>query len=64
MQSFNLPKYVVAALLMMERLFSVLVYCESGINQYTRQKILTMFLGRICYLNSVALETLPSRQRT
>ena len=59
MQSFNLPKYVVAALLMMERLFSVLVYCESGINQYTRQKTLTMFLGRICYyLNSVALETL------
>ena len=47
---------------MVEGLFSLLFQCESGINQYTRQKTLTDVVGAsltTCYyLNSVALETL------
>ena len=31
--TFNLPKYLVAVLLMVEGLFSLLFYCECGINQ-------------------------------
>ena len=31
---FNLPKYSVAVLLMVDGLFSLLFYYESGINQY------------------------------
>ena len=41
LQWFNLPKCVVAALLMVEGLFSLLLYCESGINQYAGKKTLT-----------------------
>ena len=52
---FNLPKYLVAVLLMVEGLFTLLFYCESGINQYTGQ----ITLGLVCfYLSSVGLETL------
>ena len=38
LQSFNLPKCIAVGLLMTEGLFSLLFYCESGINQYARQK--------------------------
>ena len=34
---FNLPKYLVAVLLMVEELFSLLFSCESGIIQYAGQ---------------------------
>ena len=42
---FNLPKYLVAVLLMVEGLFSLLFYCESGINQYAGQITLTHNFG-------------------
>ena len=52
---FNLPEYLVAVLLMVEGVFSLLFYCESGINQYAGQTT----LGLVCYyLSSVGLETL------
>ena len=38
LHSFNLPKCIVAGLLMVEWLFSLLFYCECDINQYTGQK--------------------------
>ena len=41
----NLPKCVVAVLLMKEGLFSLLFYCESGTNQYAGQKIITDNVG-------------------
>ena len=44
---FNLPKYLVANLLMMEGPFSLLFYCESGINQYTGQ--ITLGLGLLLF---------------
>ena len=34
---FNLPKYLVVVLLTVRGLFSLLFYCESGINQYPGQ---------------------------
>ena len=42
LQSFNLLKCVVV---MVEGLFSLLFYCESGINQYAGQKTLTDVFG-------------------
>ena len=52
---FDLPKYLVAVLSMVEGLFSLLFYCESGISQYAGQ----ITLGLVCYyLSSVTLETL------
>ena len=42
---FNLPKYLVAVLLMVEGLFSLLFYCKSGINEYAGQ----ITLGLVCY---------------
>ena len=45
LQSFNIPKSMVVGLLMVEELFSLLFQCESGINQYVRQKILRCFGG-------------------
>ena len=45
LQSFNIPKSMVVGLLMVEGLFSLLFQCESSINQYVRQKILTDTLG-------------------
>ena len=45
LQSFNLPKYLVAALLTLEVLFSLLFYCESGINQYPWQITLADAFG-------------------
>ena len=36
---------MVAGLLMVEGLFSLLYYCESGINQYASQKSLTDVFG-------------------
>ena len=50
---FNLPKYLVAVLLMVEGLFSLLLYCESGINMLDRQ-----LWGLVYYLSSDGLETL------
>ena len=41
---FNLPKYLVAVLLMVEGLFSLLFYRESGINQYAGQITLGLSL--------------------
>ena len=41
MQPFNLPKCVVAALLIEKEIFNMLFYCKSGINQYAGQKTLT-----------------------
>ena len=44
---------------MVEGLFSLLLYCEGGINQYAGQKILTDILGAIpfylliCFRNIV-----------
>ena len=35
--SFNVPKCIVVGLSMVEGLFSLLFYCESGINQYVVQ---------------------------
>ena len=52
---FNLPKYLVAVLLMAEKPFSLLFYCESSINQYDGQKTLGLVYY---YLSSVGLETL------
>ena len=52
---FNLPKYLVAVLSMVEGVFSLLFYCESGINQFAWQITLKL----VCYyLNSVGLETM------
>ena len=34
LQSFNIPKCIVVGLSMVEELFILLFYCESGINQY------------------------------
>ena len=42
---FNLPKYLIAVLLMVEELFSLLFYCESGINQYAEQITLGLELS-------------------
>ena len=59
LQSFNILKCIAAGLSMVEKLLSLLFYCESGINQYAVQKTSTDVLGRVCYyLSSVALETL------
>ena len=46
-------------LIMLEGLFSLLFYCESGINQYAGQKTSIDVLGRVCYhLGWVDLDTL------
>ena len=45
LQSFDIPKSAVVGLSMVEGLFSLLFYCESGINQYAIQKILTDVSG-------------------
>ena len=45
LHSFNLPKFIVVDLLMVEWLFSLLFYCECGINQYAGQKTLTDVSG-------------------
>ena len=45
LQLFNIPKCMVVGLSMVEGLFSLLFYCESGINQYARQKTLTDAFG-------------------
>ena len=56
LQSFNLRKCVVV---MVEGLFSLLFYCESGINQYAGKKTLTdVFRASLLLLQPVALETL------
>ena len=51
---FNLPKYLVAVLLMVEGLFSLLFYCESGINQYAGE----ITLGLSLLLFEQSFETL------
>ena len=45
LQSFNIPKCIVVGLSVVVGLFSLLFYCESGINQYTVQKTLTDVFG-------------------
>ena len=45
MRSFNLTKCIIAGLLIVEWLFSLLFYCESGINQYGGQKSLADVSG-------------------
>ena len=62
----NLPECVVAVLLMVEGLFSLLFYCDSGFNQYAGQKTSTdnfgdslLLLELICFRNIV----LPYRLR-
>ena len=56
LQSFNIPKCIFVGVSLVEGLFSLLFYCESGINQYAVQK---MLLGRVSYyLSSVALDAL------
>ena len=57
LQSFNLRKCVVV---MVEGLFSLLFYCESGINQYAGKKTLTdvfraslLLLQLSCFRNIV-----------
>ena len=37
LQSFNLPKCIVVGLSIVDGLFSLLLYCESGIDQYYRK---------------------------
>ena len=48
--------------LLLEAQFSLLFYCENGVNQYAVQKILTRFWGESVsyYLSSVALDTFYS----
>ena len=53
LQSFNLPKYVVAGLLKVGGLFSLSFYRESGFNQYAEQKTSADVLGRVCYYLSL-----------
>ena len=50
---FNLPKYLVAVLLMVEGLFSLLFYCESGINQYTLA--LSFLLFELSWFRNIVL---------
>ena len=54
---FNLPKYLVAVLLMVEGLFSLLFYCESGINQYAGQITLglSLLLFELSWFRYIAL---------
>ena len=41
LQSFNIPKCIVVGLSMVEGLFSLLFYCQSGVKQYAVPKTLT-----------------------
>ena len=43
--SFTIPKCIVVGLSLVEGLFSLLFYCESGINQYAVQQTLTDVFG-------------------
>ena len=54
---FNLPKYLVAVLLMVEGLFSLLFYCESGINQYAGQITLglSLLLFELSWFRNIVL---------
>ena len=69
LQSFNIPKSMVVGLLMVEGLFSLLFQCESGINQYTRQKTLAVILDAsltTCYyllLLIINYYVVPKRQK-
>ena len=45
LQSFNIPKSIAVGLSMVEGLFSLLFYCERGINQYAVQKTLKNDFG-------------------
>ena len=45
LQSFNIPKQIVVGLSIVEGLFSLLFYCESGINQYALSKTLKDVFG-------------------
>ena len=53
--SFNIPKCIVVGLSMVEGLFSLLFYCESGINQYALTdlfgaSLLLLVLGCLRYV--------------
>ena len=54
---FNLPKYLVAVLLMVEGLFSFLLYCESGMNQYAGQITLglSLLLFELSWFRNIVL---------
>ena len=54
---FNLPKYLIAVLLMVEGLFSLLFYCESGINQYAGQITLglSLLLFELSWFRNIVL---------
>ena len=54
---FNLPKYLVAVLLMVEGLFSLLFYSESDINQNTGQITLglSLWLFELSWFKNIAL---------
>ena len=43
--SFNIPKCIVVGLSMVEGLFSLLFYCENGINQYAVPITLRVVFG-------------------
>ena len=54
---FNLPKYLVAVLLMVEGLFSLLFYCENSINQYAGQITygLSLLLFELSWFRNIVL---------
>ena len=45
LQSLNWPKCIVVGLSIVDGLFSLLFYCESGVNKYTEQKTLADVFG-------------------
>ena len=45
LQSFNIPKCIAVGLSIVEGLFSLLFYCDSGINEYAVQKTLADAFG-------------------
>lgn len=45
LQTFNLPKCIIVGLSKVAGLFSLLFYCENGINQYAVAKTLTYVFG-------------------
>ena len=54
---FNLPKCLVAVLLILEGLFSLLFYCESSINRYTEQITLglSLLLFELSWFRNIVL---------